>query len=128
MIAFKDMAHLMRFQDLVTQMALSETVFQNPTPLLKRQLAFIYLIAYYQEDYKVYEGENFYIVPNYDDVNFSVGGPTYLLEEQIGVKTYSHEIILEVARALLEGQDIKEKSTDETITFLIHQAKSFVKE
>lgn len=118
----------MAFHDLVEQMALSKETLQQPTLLLRRQLAFAYLIAFYQDDYKKYEGEAFYIEPDYDEIHFSIGGPTYLLEDQIGTRTYHHEMILEAAKDLLEGKEVKEESDDEIVTFLIHQAKSFVKE
>lgn len=118
----------MSFQELVGQMALSEDVYEVPSKTLKKQFAFLYLIAFYQADYKRYEGEAFYITPEYDDIHFSIGGPTYLLEEKIGTRIYGHEIILEPAKALLEGKEIREEGFDELISFLIHQAKSFVKE
>ncbi len=128
MIAFKNVQHHQAFYDLLAQMDLPQEFFITPSTLLRRQLAFIYLIAYYQEDYKRYEGEAFYIEPEYDDMHFSIGGPTYLLEDQIGTRTYGHEIILEGAKALLEGKEIITVPKDETIRFLLHQAECFVKE
>ncbi len=118
----------MSFQELVAQMALSEAIYVAPSEGLKKQFAFIYLIAFYQADYKRYEGEAFYIAPEYDDIHFSIGGPTYLFDEAIGTRTYPHEIILEPAKALLEGKEVKEEGFDEVASFLVHQAKSFVKE
>lgn len=128
MIAFKELQHQAAFDDLLKQMDLSPETLRMPSPLLRRQLAFIYLIAYYQEDYKKYEGEAFYIEPDYDDIHFSIGGPTYLLDSQIGTRRYAHEIILEAAKAVLEGKEVKEHMADETIKFLIHEVKCFVKE
>nr|WP_302596678.1 hypothetical protein [uncultured Cellulosilyticum sp.] len=128
MIAFRNLQHQAAFHDLLKQMDLSTKALKTPSQLLRRQLAFIYLIAYYQEDYKKYEGEAFYIEPDYDDIHFSIGGPTYLLENQIGTRRYGHEIILEAAKAVLEGKEIKVDVADETVKFLIHEAKCFVKE
>ncbi|WP_172674748.1 hypothetical protein [Cellulosilyticum ruminicola] len=118
----------MAFQKLVAQMALSEGIYEVPSQNLKKQFAFLYLIAFYQTDYKKHEGEVFYIEPEYDDIHFSIGGPTYLLEEKIGTRTYGHEIILEPAKAFLEGKEVNEEVFDEQTSFLIHQAKSFIKE
>lgn len=128
MIAFKNLQHRHAFYDLLEQMELSEKTLKKPSILLRRQLAFMYLIAYYQDDYKQHEGEAFYIVPEYDDIHFSIGGPTYLLEDGIGTKKQGYEVILEAAKAFLEGKEINEIRADETITFLIHQAQCFVKE
>lgn len=128
MIAFKNSQHQAAFHDLLSQMDLAPKALSRLSPLLRRQLAFIYLIAYYQEDYKKYEGEAFYVEPDYDDIHFSIGGPTYLLDSHIGTRTYGHEMILEAAKAMLEGKEVKEDIADETVKFLIHEAKCFVKE
>lgn len=69
--------------------------------LLKRQLAFLYMIAYYQEDYRQYEGEAFYI-ECFEEME--IGGPTYLLEEEVSLREdYPHEKVLHYAKALLIG-------------------------
>lgn len=72
------------------------------TPLMRRQLAFLYMLTYYQKEYEAYEGEGFYIEA-FEDLE--IGGPTYLLEDAVNLRAdYPHEYIIYWAKALLRGQ------------------------
>ena len=55
--------------------------------ITKPQLAFLYLISYYQKDYLKFEGECFYIEALED---LEIGGPTYLFEEAVGLVMTFH--------------------------------------
>ena len=99
-LLFKDEKHQKAYYQLLEEADLTENELQQPSKLLRRQLAFLYLIALFQEDYRHYEGEVFY-VEAYEEI--SLGGPTYLLEGCIGEGTYPHEHILFIAKALLQG-------------------------
>lgn len=102
-MVYKNKDHENAYKELVEQMYLSEDEIMNPAPLLKRQLAFCYLIALYQEDYEIYEGHKFYIELGED---LSLDGPTYLLEADIGERKYKHEQILPLASKVLKGDEI----------------------
>ena len=102
-ILFKDMSHKKAYQIFIEDMYLSEKEQHHPSPLLKKQQGFVYLLALYQETYKAYEGEAFYIETGEE---LSLGGPTYLLEEEIGTSTCPHERILFLARCILREEDI----------------------
>lgn len=98
---YKHQAHKEAYQDLIEQMYLSQEELDHPTNLLRRQQAFCYLIAIYQEDYEKYEGHQFYIEWGEE---LSIDGPIYLLEEQIGERKYNHEKILLPACQILKGE------------------------
>lgn len=102
-ILFKDKQHKKAYQTFIEEMYLAEEEMKYPSPLLKRQQGFVYLLALYQEAYKQYEGEPFYIEVGEE---LSLGGPTYLLEESIGNSNYTHERILLLASCLLKGEEI----------------------
>lgn len=102
-ILFKDKHHEKSYQTFIEEMYLSEEEIKHPLPLLKRQKGFVYLLALYQEVYKQYEGEAFYIEAGEE---LSLGGPTYLLEESIGNSNHPHERILLLASCLLKGEEI----------------------
>ena len=102
-IFFKDKRHEKAYQTFIEEMYLSEEEIKHPLPLLKRQQGFVYLLALYQEAYKQYEGELFYIEAGED---LSLGGPTYLLEESLGNSNYPHERILLLASYILKGEEI----------------------
>ena len=100
-LLFKDDKHESAYRQLLEEADLTDTALQQPTLLLRRQLAFLYLIALFQEDYIHYEGEAFY-VEAYEEL--SLGGPTYLLETCMGEANYPHEQILDIAKKLLQGE------------------------
>lgn len=99
---YKNKEHEDDYNELVEQMYLSEEERKNPNGLLRRQLAFCYLIALYQEDYERYEGHKFYIELGEE---LSLDGPTYLLEDGIGERRYKHEQILPLACQILQGEE-----------------------
>ena len=102
-ILFKDKSHEEAYQNFIEEMYLSEEELYHPSSLLKRQQGFVYLLALYQEAYKQYEGEAFYIEAGEE---LSLGGPTYLLEEKIGQSKYPHEKMLFLASSILKGEEI----------------------
>lgn len=102
-ILFKDKSHEEAYQTFIEEMYLSEEELYHPSSLLKRQQGFVYLLALYQEAYKQYEGEAFYIEAGEE---LSLGGPTYLLEEKIGQSNYPHEKMLFLASRILRGEEI----------------------
>ena len=99
-LIFKNHEHERAYNQLIQEADLTDTELRQPTALLRRQLAFLYLIALFQEDYIHYEGEAFY-VEAYEEL--SLGGPTYLLETCMAEETYPHEQILCIAKKLLQG-------------------------
>lgn len=102
-ILFKDANHEKAYQTFIEDMYLSEEELHDPSPLLRRQQGFVYLLALYQKVYEVYEGEAFYIEAGEE---ISLGGPTYLLEEEIETSTFPHERILYFAKCILKGENI----------------------
>lgn len=100
-LLFKDNKHERAYNQLIEEADLTDTELRQPSALLRRQLAFLYLIALFQEDYIHYEGEAF-CVEAYEEL--SLGGPTYLLDPSIGQGTYPHEQILDIAKKLLQGE------------------------
>jgi hypothetical protein len=100
-LLFKDQKHQEAYEKLLEEADLTHSEWEKKTELIRRQLAFFYLIALFQEDYRHYEGEAFY-VEAYEEI--SLGGPTYLLEDCIGEGNYSHEQILFIAKELLQGK------------------------
>lgn len=98
---YKHQAHQEAYEKLIEQMYLSQEEIKQPSSLLRKQLAFCYLIAMYQEDYEIYEGHQFYVEWGEE---LSIDGPTYLLEDKIGERRYNHEKILPVACQLLKGE------------------------
>lgn len=101
---FKDEIHKNYFLEMIESMYLSEAEMDNLTTLIKRQIAFCYLIALYQKDYEIYEGDYFYVELGEE---LSLGGPTYLLDERYGERIRDYEKIIPIACRLLEQEDIK---------------------
>ena len=93
--------HKEAFLELVEEMYLESKELKHPSNLLKRHLAFAYLIAAYQKEYQVHEGEQFYIEVGEE---LSLGGPTYLLDERYGERTKEYEWILVIALKILKGE------------------------
>ncbi|MGL5677798.1 MAG: hypothetical protein ACRDDX_15480 [Cellulosilyticaceae bacterium] len=77
---------------------------------LRRQLAFLYMVSYYQQDYKDYEGESFY-VEAFEELE--IGGPVYLLEEEVHLRTECpHEWVLHFAKPLIRGERVVDEQVD----------------
>ena len=88
--------------------------------VLKRQLGFLYILAFYQEDYKRYEGETFYIEGIED---LEIGGPVYLLEKEVILREeYPHEKMITFAKAILKGEILESKSLTEVEEKLYEKA------
>lgn len=100
-LTFQDSKHEQAFRVFLEEANYTPKELEVPSPLVRRQLAFLYLIALFQEDYIYYEGQGFYIEA-YEEI--SLGGPTYLLEDDIGEGNYPHEKILVVAKCILKGE------------------------
>lgn len=98
---FKDQEHRLAYHQLIEEMYLTNEEIKKPSRLLKRQMAFAYLIALHQRDYEAYEGVAFYIEWGEE---LSVGGPTYLMEECIGERKHAHERIVATACKILKGE------------------------
>lgn len=89
--------------------------------VLRRQLGFLYILAYYQEDYIKYEGEGFY-VEMFEDLE--IGGPTYLLEKEVTLREkYSHEWLIKWAKKLLIGETMTMEGLSDQQKKLYERAK-----
>lgn len=100
-ITFFSKQHKEEFKELLEQAHLESAFSSSTSQLEHKQIAFLYLIACYQEEYKRYEGCKFYVE---DLGELSLEGPLYLLEEKyITLKQYDHEIMLGLAKKILEG-------------------------
>ncbi|MEG0013272.1 MAG: hypothetical protein RR618_03990 [Cellulosilyticaceae bacterium] len=104
---FFSKSHKKEFLELLEQANLEEHPRQRKSQLEYRQVAFLYLIALYQEEYKRYEGCKFYIE---DLGELSLDGPVYLLEERyISLKEYDHEIMLDLAINILKKMPLQRR-------------------
>ncbi len=84
------------------------------------QQAFLYVLAYYQEDYLAYEGEMFYI-EGFDGIE--LGGPTYLLEPDVCLREgYPHEVAILLAKSFFEENAFIYKGEDRTLQALYQEA------
>lgn len=97
---FKNKAHQLDFEQLMEQSELELNRLHEANGLVRRQIAFLYLVAMYQEAYERYEGMKFY-VEVYEEM--SIDGPVYLLEDQVKLEDFAHEKILKVAKDILRG-------------------------
>ncbi|MBE6024267.1 MAG: hypothetical protein E7231_13965 [Cellulosilyticum sp.] len=98
---FKDIAHQEAFLEMLEDMYLSEKEIKTPSLLLKKQLAFAYLVALYQKDYEEYEGEKFYIECGEE---LSIGGPIYLMDKRYGRRTKLYEKMVWIACQFLKKE------------------------
>ena len=98
---FKNKQHEQAFIELIEQGELEVSNDKEQDELIRRQIAFLYLIGIYQEDYECYEGMKFY-VEVYEEI--SIDGPVYLLEERVKLEDFAHEKMLKVAKAILKGE------------------------
>ena len=69
---FKNKIHEEAFNELITQSEGELSVYEIQDEQKRRQVAFLYLIAMYQEEYECYEGMKFY-VEVYEEI--SIDGP-----------------------------------------------------
>lgn len=97
---FKNRVHQLEFEQLMEQSELETDRLHEASGLVRRQVAFLYLVAMYQEAYERYEGMKFY-VEVYEEM--SIDGPVYLLEDQVKLENFAHEKILKVAKDILRG-------------------------
>lgn len=115
---FKDQKHEKNFYSLLEQAELLgleergeklESLFEQMEILRledsieKKQVAFLYLIAVYQDDFITYEGMPFY-VEVYEEI--SLDGPVYLLDEKIGTPKYEHEWSVYYGKKILQNERI----------------------
>lgn len=122
-IKFKDANHHEAFEELLDQVDFNVDQLKDRTPLLKRQMAFIYLIAMYQEDYEIYEGCKFYL-EEYEEL--SIDGPVYLLEDEITLDNYPHEKMLQVAKNLLRQEPISREQIEQELQLFIDEALKMI--
>lgn len=118
---FRDELHQVEYNELLDQMYLGQEELEHPTPLLRRQLAFAYLIALYQKEYEQYEGCKFYMEA-YEEI--SLDGPVYLLEDEMVLEDYPHERMLKVAKALLQEEELPRELIEESLQEYIDEAIS----
>lgn len=88
-----------RFESLSEQMK----ILHFEDNIEKKQVAFLYLIALYQDDFITYEGMPFY-VEVYEEI--SLDGPVYLLDEKVGKPTYEHEWGVYYGKKILQNERI----------------------
>lgn len=104
---FFSKTHKKEFVELLEQANLDKCALSSMSELERRQVAFLYLIALYQEEYKRYEGCKFYVE---DFGELSLDGPTYLLEENyVSLSQYDHEVMLSIAMQILKQTCLKNK-------------------
>ncbi len=104
LLQFKNKHHKDAFWEMIEAMYLSEEELHYPSSLIKKQIAFSYLIALYQEDYRTHEGEAFYIEIG---AELSLGGPIYLLDERYGERKADYEKIVPIACRILREENIQ---------------------
>lgn len=120
---FKHKAHEEAFGILLRQSEGELCINKHEDEKKRRQIAFLYLIALYQEDYEYYEGSRF-SVEVYEEL--SLDGPVYLLEECIQLEDFAHERILKVAKDILRGNEPNLEKVDEADKGFVEIAYDFV--
>ena len=120
---FKNKAHEEAFRALLMQSEGELCINKLEDEKKRRQIAFLYLIALYQEDYEYYEGSRF-SVEVYEEI--SLDGPVYLLEECIQLEDFAHERMLKVAKNILRGNEPNLEKVDEADVKLAKIAYDFV--
>lgn len=105
-LKYKNEAHQKAFETFLDEMYLSQKEKERPSKLLRRQIAFAYLLALYEADYEKYEGEGFYFEIGEE---LSLGGPTYLLDPRYGLRNKEYEKIVPIACELLKESVVDEK-------------------
>ena len=93
--------HKEAFLELVEEMYLESKELKHPSNLLKRQLAFAYLIAAYQKEYQVHEGEQFYIEVGGEISTFEEIGDSWQMSSSIGEQ--EELLINQIVKLLDEG-------------------------
>lgn len=117
MLVFKDKQHEEEFKTLLEQGEITLEEIDYEDELTRKQILFLYLIAMYQEDYLKNEGCKFYL-ENYGELE--IGGPTYLLEDDIGLSNRPHECVLKVAKQILKGETVALEKLDTEVRSLIN--------
>lgn len=113
-----------RFKNTQHEQAFIELIEQGELELSRKQIAFLYLIAMYQEDYEHYEGMKFY-VEVYEEI--SIDGPVYLLEDSVKLEDFAHEKMLKVAKAILRGEEPQVEELEEEDRVFAKKAYHFAK-
>ncbi len=116
--------HQEAFELMIEESYLTAKEIKEANAQLRCQLAFVYLISYYQADYAHDEGDTFYL--DQGEV-LSLGGPTYLLEEGVCGTIKPHETILKYAKALLKG-DFECEVLEEVHQEMVVQAKKIAQQ
>ncbi|MHC1750237.1 MAG: hypothetical protein AB9856_18370 [Cellulosilyticaceae bacterium] len=112
MFEFRDCQHEAEFKELLEQGEINEATVEYSDDLTRRQILFLYLIAMYQEDYLKNEGCKFYLEA-YEELE--IGGPTYLLEDEITLSKAPHEAMLKVAKQILKGEAVCFESLEKSV-------------
>lgn len=127
---FTSRRHRAEFINLIRQAGLDQTWLDSRNRKLIRQVIFMYLIAAFQKDYKVNEGEKFRVA--FEDEKLIVQGPVYLFKEwQLGLS--DSETILGFALTFMEQtkpellQDILQDMNNRTFR-LVSNAFKLLKE
>lgn len=105
-LVYKNEEHEAAFKTFVEEAYMTLADLDRLSDIERRQFAFLYLIAMYQEAYEKYEGERFYVEALED---ITLGGPTYLLEDYIGEMNRPHERILVYAKRLLKNEPLEQE-------------------
>ena len=101
-LKYRDELHRTAFQHFLEEADIKLDDVCLLEEAVRHQVAFLYLLALYQEDYEAYEGERFY-VENLEEMSLS--GPTYLFDEQIGQMARPHEQMILCAKAFLRQEE-----------------------
>lgn len=121
---FKNKAHEEAFETLLKQSEGELYVHGMQDQQKRKQVAFLYLIALYQEDYERYERSRF-SVEAYEEL--SLDGPVYLLEDHIQLKDFPHERMLSVAKDILRGHEMDLDKIDKEDRSFVDIAYHFVR-
>lgn len=114
---FTSRRHRAEFINLIKQAGLDQTWLDFQNRKLTRQVAFMYLIAAFQKDYKAYEGEKFRVT--FENGKLLIEGPVYLFKEW-GLGVSDSETIFGFALTFMEQikpellQDILQDMNDRT--------------
>ena len=104
---FFSVQHEQECKELLSQADMIDKEHTSLSELERRQKAFFYILALYQEAYQFYEGCKFYIE---DLGELSLDGPVYLLDiEELGEAKGDHEIMLRLGMQILQGKKDIEK-------------------
>lgn len=95
--------HKEEFRELLSQADMIHKKNEDLKELERRQKAFLYILALYQDAYLLYEGCKFYVE---DFGELSIDGPVYLLDiEELSQAKEDHEIMLRIGMQLMQGKE-----------------------